>query len=259
MPKAILYARFSPRPNAATCESCDVQLADLAEYCNGKGYKIMLPPATVDGQQFGYRDDDTHGDVDARPGLEAAVEALQPGWILIVRDFDRISRATSHRLGVATQIVGKGCRLISTSEGEYLPRDPFQKYLFTILAANGELRRDLTKIATSQGMRRNQRLGRRMGSRTPFGFKDDPTSPLIRKDDGSVGRPSGMMIDPEERTTIERIVALYNEGKSLSQIIARLELNGVKCRGEKWHRGTLSKILRREGVKMRSAGKPKSA
>jgi hypothetical protein len=39
--RAILYARFSPRPGANECESCDAQLELGRKYCWKKGWTVV--------------------------------------------------------------------------------------------------------------------------------------------------------------------------------------------------------------------------
>jgi len=39
--KAILYARFSPRPHAEDCDSCERQIADLRAWCKAHNHEIV--------------------------------------------------------------------------------------------------------------------------------------------------------------------------------------------------------------------------
>src|SRR3990170_3712474 len=88
MKKIILYARFSPRPNAAECDSADNQIADLLADAAKRGETV--DPADI------YKDEDwASGDDWNRPGLWAAVRAVTPGAELRVRNFDRLARDVS--------------------------------------------------------------------------------------------------------------------------------------------------------------------
>lgn len=251
------YARFSPRPSAEECESCDNQLSEIAEWIARNGHKNAAPIAA--GSEWpGYRDDNTHGDPEDRPALEALVKELRRGEIVVVRDFDRVSRVASHRLGVAAQIAAKGARLVSLREGEYRPNDPATKLLFGIMANVGEFNRDNIKIATSKGMLRNiYRDNRVQGSKQPFGWEVDPDSPLVVYPNGKHGGPSKMRRIEAEQVVIARIVAMYrDEGKSLGAITLALMGENVPCRGSKWYKSTVRDILIREGVELRKAGRP---
>jgi DNA invertase Pin-like site-specific DNA recombinase len=66
MPLAVLYARFSPRPNPDECDSVDKQLERCRAYCEGHGYTVVAQ----------YHDKDLSGErADNRPGLQKAVTA----------------------------------------------------------------------------------------------------------------------------------------------------------------------------------------
>ncbi len=57
----------------------------------------------------------------------------------------------------------------------------------------------------------------------------------------------GQFHDPEERETVELIVALHSGGASLRAIIRELDRLGRRPqRGGRWHPQTVAKVLRRE-------------
>jgi len=61
MPQAVLYARFSPRPNAEECDSAKKQLERCRPYSEGRGYTVIAE----------HKDEDLSGArADNRPGLQ---------------------------------------------------------------------------------------------------------------------------------------------------------------------------------------------
>jgi DNA-binding transcriptional MerR regulator len=76
-----------------------------------------------------------------------------------------------------------------------------------------------------------------MGSRIPYGWKQDPANPML------------MLKDEEEQATIARIVALREEGLTLRGIKAVLEAEKRPFRGRPtWHHTVIQKVLKRAGL-----------
>ena len=71
--KVILYARFSPRPDAAESESNDAQFDLCRAHAKRMGW-------TVAGE---YQDAARSGDDEDRPGLWAALDALTKGEVFL--------------------------------------------------------------------------------------------------------------------------------------------------------------------------------
>ena len=97
-PHAIIYARFSPRPDADTTLSNEKQIERGREWCRAKGYEIqdILPDEDITGG-------DDSAEVDPaivlanRPKLLTALGMLKKGSILVVRWRHRIARACTFR------------------------------------------------------------------------------------------------------------------------------------------------------------------
>ena len=81
--KAIIYARFSPRPNAAECHSIEYQLDRCRNYAETRGWEIV-------GE---YRDANASGGEVEREGLWQAIDATRRDYILLVDRLDRLSRS----------------------------------------------------------------------------------------------------------------------------------------------------------------------
>ncbi len=228
---AVLLARFSPRPGAATCDSCIVQLHDMRSWCEQNGYKVRSE----------HQDDAMSGigQDDERTGLQGALESLKRGDTLLVRDLDRLSRDPHARMGYMLDLTRRGVRVVSLIEGEYKPEDKESKLLFGILAVMGEYRRDCIAESTRTKMRQHQANGRSMSGIAPYGY-----------------RLSGkrLVTVVEEQAVIAEIVKLHAAQMPLRQIAETLNARGVPSRGntfkpggaQRWSHHAITRILNRE-------------
>jgi len=236
--KAILYARFSPRPNASECESVEKQLEELRRYCMENGFRIA---GEFDDKALSGADDD-------RPGMWDAIFALKPGYTLMVRSFDRLSRDAGFFLHVIKiQIERKQANLLSITEQGASVDTAEGRMLRGFMAVLSEYNREIIRARTRSAMRRHQRNGRRMSKETPYGWKDDPNNPpRIDKDGNKV--PQMMLVNEEERAVIEIVVVYFKKGMGMREISRMLVQKGVKSRGGcKWHHNQVRRMLEREG------------
>lgn len=223
--KCLLYARFSPRPSAAECESVENQLLDLRAWCAKHGHVEA-------GAEW---DKDVSGDDRERAGCLAALAKCKRGYLFVVRDWSRLGRDTLFNLWLWEQLKKRGAKLVSATEGEFaVPGDPTSKLLSVILSAVAEWQKEMGRIRTSAGMRRNQANGQRMSKIPPYGQQAGPEG---------TWEPC-----PEEQAVIPQIVAMRAEGAKLREIGRRLTAEGLHNRGNGWNHKTLSAILRRAGV-----------
>lgn len=226
--KAILYARFSPRPNAAECESCDHQLADLRAYAQANGFEVV-------GE---YRDDATSGadDVEDRIGLFDALAACKRGMALLIRSWDRLFRVSEKGSTLVAQLRARGVEVRSISQaGSGDPMiNKLLEYMFMWLA---EFERETVRSRTRAAMRRHQANGRRMSDRVPFGYRRRADQPSMLEKDG------------DEQKLIRMMCALWNRGMNLRKICRHLEKHGHACRGRStWHHSTIKDALVRAGL-----------
>lgn len=226
MSNAIIYARFSPRRNEEECTSNDTQIALCRDYCARNGL-------TVVGE---YQDEAESGADETRPGLWAAIEALKPGYTLVVYRLDRLARKVHLAIVLEQQIERRGARIASIA-GEGTLEDSAEGWLIRkILQTLAEYERRLIAARTRAAMRHHQANGRRMSNKTPYGWERDPQNPAL------------MVHCPEEQQVLGQILELHEQGKGLRAICRELEDQGIKCRGGKWHHTTIKAILGRAGV-----------
>jgi DNA invertase Pin-like site-specific DNA recombinase len=227
MTQAVIYARFSPRPNAEECDSVEKQRERCRSYCKAHGYDVI---AEQDDEDM------SGGRADNRPGLQAAIAlACKHNAVLVVYKLDRLARNTRDALDVLERLQKSKADLASLVE-QINSRSPMGKLFFTQLAAFAELEREQIRARTSAAMRSYQASGRRMtrADRCPFGKEPNPLD-------------SSQLIDcPEEQAALERIRQLRAEGKGAKAIVTALTAERFPCRGCGWHLTTVRRLLARQ-------------
>jgi site-specific DNA recombinase len=227
MTQAVIYARFSPRPNAEDCDSVEKQRERCRAYCKAHGYDVI---AEKDDEDM------SGGRADNRPGLQAAIAlACKRKAVLVVDRLDRLARSTREVLDVLGRLQKSEAGLSSVVE-QLDSRTPLGRFFFTRLAAFAELEREQVQARTSAAMRGYQASGRRMtrADRCPFGQQPDPSD------------PSRLIDYPEELATLERIRQLREKGRGAKAITAALNAEGFPCRGQRWHLTTVRRLLARQ-------------
>lgn len=103
-----------------------------------------------------------------RPGLAAALDYVRPGDTLCVWKLDRLGRSTLDVLTVANDLHkrGIGVRILTGKlAGDYSPTGE-GKFFFTMMAAFGELERDINHERTMAGLAAARAQGH-IGGRKP--------------------------------------------------------------------------------------------
>ena len=226
MPQAVLYARFSPRPNPDECDSVEKQRERCRAYCEGHGYTITAE----------YHDKDVSGErADNRPGLQKAIaRACERKAVLCVYSLSRLARCTKDAIDLAERLSAAGADLAVIQENVNT-RSPMGRFIFTLFSALAQLEREQIAERTSTAMLRHQAKGRRMTrpDRCPYGWRPDPSE------------PDRLVEDADEQATIGRIREDRRRGRGLREIARRLDLAGVSCRGGRWSHTTVRSVLRR--------------
>jgi len=224
--KVILYARFSPRPNAAECESCEAQLAELRQYAWKRGYEIA-------GE---FQDKALSGgdDWNDRPGMFDAANAAKRGSIFCVRAFDRLFRDTEKALVFKSMLEAKGVKIRSITEEVACDGSPIANMVRTIFLAVAEYQREMIRARTRAKMLEHQRNGRRMSGAPPYGHRFDPA------------HPKRLIADAAEQANIVTIRDLWSKGMKLRQIARWMEAHGLERRGKaRWTHQLIKAILQR--------------
>lgn len=226
--RVVLYARFSPRPGAATCESDEAQLVELRAWARRHGHDVI-------GE---HRDRDRSGADADRPGLWAAVAAVPRGGALVVTDPRRLARDVALAVVIEQRLAERGAWVLPVSLGDTPPgEDATRRLLGQIMAAVAEYERHAGAATTRARMRSYVASGRRVTrpDRLPWGWTADPVD------------PDGPHLIPceAERQTLARIGELRAAGLSWRRVAESLAAEGSTCRGGPWHAETCRRIFSR--------------
>jgi len=233
MSECIIYARFSPRPNAAECEAIDYQIGSCREYAKKMRWKVV-------GE---FANPDVSGDVVDRPELWMAVDMLKKGSILLVDRLDRLSRDTYLSFELDKIAAQKKARIVSVA-GEGTWEDTAESHLIRdILKLLAAFEKKKIAARTKASMLMYQKQGRRMSKRVPYGWVENPDTPMHKSGNGHVG----IIRNPAENEVIETVLLLRKEGVSLRGIANRLNKLGIPSReNAKWKHQTIDSIIKRE-------------
>jgi len=234
--RAIIYARYSPRPQQAAdnCESANIQIGKCTGYADMRNFALAAEP---------FIDKLTSGSTPLakRPAGKKLVAALNKrtpiAHHVIITKLDRGFRNVSDCLdqittwdqrGITLHIIDLGGATIDTASAT-------GRLFLTLLAAMAAWERGIISERTSDAMRHSQANGRRMSDQTPYGWKRDPRNPALLTE------------IPREQAGIVAIVELHAAGYGLREIGRELMRRGRRCRGREWRHSTIKRILRRAG------------
>lgn len=225
---AFVYCRFSPRPNAAECDSIEKQEERCLAYCRKKRY-------TYCGT---YSDPDTSGGVLDRPGLSRAIQEIKEGpsgTVLVVDSVNRLARDMLVSLTIRHEVEKAGGR-IEFADGTPVADTPEGRLFSNILSAFAAYERDRIRFATSRGIKRRQANGEWFG-RPPVGWMRDPED------------SKRLVPNPIEQCAVYEI--LEASATLTSQQIAEcLNGKGDRFRGRPWSGRTIRRILAQEKEKV---------
>ena len=238
MPKAVIYARFSPRPAKKfakakagpdreptnRAESIDTQLALCRAHCRQAHWPVA-------GE---FHDEAKSGANTDRDGLKAAMEAAcHRGRVLVVYSLSRWARSIKDAICMADQLSSAGGDFCTLKEN-IDTTTPFGKCMFHMLAALDQFERERTAERTSDAMLHRQANGERMSRWAPYGWRIDPAN------------KAALVETPYEQNIVEDILTLRAQGLGCRRIVRDLEARQIMCRGRsRWHPGTVQTILKR--------------
>lgn len=215
---AIIYTRFSPRPDAESTQSCEKQEERCRAYCERHGYRaVKVCP-----------DKDISGGIIERPKLREAIDALQPGWILVVDAGDRLARDMLVELTIHAEVERAECA-IEYADGSPTRSTPEGSLFRNMLAAFAQYERERIKLRTKRGLAKKRANGQHLG-KAPIGYRYDKKSKKLVKHPGEQGAiRSAQQLDDLDMSSIE--------------IARQLTVEYGTCRGRPWSARTVRKIL----------------
>jgi DNA invertase Pin-like site-specific DNA recombinase len=158
--RAALYARVSTTGHG---QDVELQLEELRQVAAQRHWDTV-------GE---YIDDGASGRDRTRPALERLMGLARGGKVDVVAvwRFDRFARSTTHLLTALEEFKAGGVEFVSLRE-QIDTSTPMGKAMFAIVAAIGELERDLIQERVLAGVRRAQAAGTHCG-RPPVPTSDE--------------------------------------------------------------------------------------
>ncbi len=220
--QAVIYARFSPRPNARDCNSCEKQGERCQAYCKQRGYAWGC--IHIDKNKSGSNLD--------RPGLQGAINCLSANMVLVVDSSDRLARDMLVNLTIRQQVADAGAT-IEFADGSPCDTTPEGKLFQNMLAAFAAYERDRIRLRTKNGLEKKRKNGERTTGKIKIGWMLDPND------------PKRLVVCVQERWAILRIFKLTDVGHKSPKIAEILNSETGSCRGKPWSARTIRKLIKR--------------
>ena len=220
--KAVAYIRVSTLLQATEGVSLEAQEAKIKLWCAANDAE--LAGVFVDAGISGKRSDN-------RPQLQAALEAVSAGSVLVVYSLSRLARSTKDTLAISDRLQKANCDLVSLSE-KIDTTTAAGKMVFRMLAVLAEFERDQISERVSTVVAHKRSKGERVGQ-VPFGYD-------------LAGDGVKLIANDAEQRILEDIRELRASGLSLRDIAT--QLNTLKLptkKGGEWKHSTVQSILGR--------------
>jgi DNA invertase Pin-like site-specific DNA recombinase len=209
------------------------QLTDLRAYGRDHRETAVLVRTETDGAKSGTLPPDE------RPGLLAALKAIESGeadGLLLPGDLDRLARELVVQEAVLSRVWKLGGVVHTTTRGEVPPDDPDDPMRTALRQFMGVIAQ-LDRALTIKRMRNGRKAKAAEGGYAGFG------SPHF----GVQVKDHELVPDDRELAAVARMRALRADGRSLREIAAQLDTEGIRPkRGGCWHAQTVARVLARE-------------
>lgn len=217
----IIYTRFSPRPNAEQCRSCESQEQRCRQYVENHGLRV----------QAVHHERNVSGGGLERPALHAALGKLAAGWWFVADSPDRLARDLAVSLQVRQHILSAGATL-AYADGS--PSDPTPEGLFlqNVQAAVSAYERDRIRARTQAAMHSKRQGCLRISGRIPIGWRISPAD------------PKALVVDESETRGIVLACQAAAQGAPSRRIAERLDSAIGYCRGKPWSPRTIRHLIR---------------
>jgi DNA invertase Pin-like site-specific DNA recombinase len=224
--RLIGYTRSSDRREDR--ESHKAQEQRIRAWCRANGHRLVRVISEPSG---------TKGTTIKRPGWADALNALEDGQAdgVVVRDLERLSRDVLVQEQLLRDAWELDKEVLSTAWSEEDlrddPEDPTRRLIRIIIGAVHAHNRDMTVLRMHRGKRRKQQRGGFLGGTPRYGYQ---------------ATDKELLPDPAEQAAIRRIRRLHRDGRSLREIVAALDAEGIPAkRGGSWHPTTVARTLRK--------------
>lgn len=223
--KAIAYLRVSTAHQAESGLGIEAQRAACKQWADDNGAELVDV----------FTDEGISGaaDVDKRPALLLALDALEAGAVLLVAKRDRLSRKKT-TMGLIEYMVDKaGAELVSAAGEGTNTDDPMSALIqTTIYDLLAQMERVQASMRTKAALAAKRARGEKTGGDVPYGKTVDESGKLHDGDDADIGARIADLRD--------------NEGLSYREIARRLEDYGFEPKGKRFYANTIRRIYQRE-------------
>lgn len=220
----VIVTRFSDRPGAEDCNSCEKQLERCREYCEEND--IVVSPGNV------YHDKAVSGGMLKRPELEIAIGIISSGWVMVIDRPDRLARDMLVALTISARVRAEGGS-IEYADGSPSGSTPEEEFCANIMMAMSQYERERIRKWSRDAARKKQLLCRRVG-RIAIGWMLDPED------------PEKVVRCMPERDAIREACKLRSRLVLWGYVAAEVTKKFGFCRGKPWSERTLRRVVRRE-------------
>lgn len=197
----------------------------LARWCAAHGAELVavLEDVGVSGA----------APLDRRPGLLAALDALEPNGasVLLVAKRDRLARDPIVAAMIEASVAREGARVVSGAEAGTEGDDPTAILMRRMVDAFAEYERHMIRSRTRAALAVKRTRGERTGE-VPYGWRLSSDGVHLEE-------------HPEEARAVALVRELRAAGVSIRAIAARLEEAQAPARGSRWHPTTVARLLER--------------
>jgi len=228
---AALYARVSSERQDVDL-SVAAQLRALRDHAEKNNYLVVRE----------YVDEAESGRAANRPQfrkmLDEASAEDAPFQEILVWKFSRFTRKREHAVAFKSMLRRRGIRVVSITE--HADDSPTGKLMEAIIESVDEFYSENLAQEVARGMRESASRGFWVASRTPYGY----TRVFVQ--DGAKKRPK-LEPDPDTVPVVERIFALAEAGKGITEIARTLNADGIaNPTGRPWSKNGVHILLTNE-------------
>ena len=226
MKQAIIYTRFSPRPHAGDCMSCEFQEEKARAYCDYREWDVLA--VHQDKACSGKR-----ADKKSRPGLNLALqEALRGRHVLVCYNMARLSRSIKDLCEISDKLARRGADLVLVTE-QIDTKTPMGRFFFHVMGAIGQWQRESTGEITREVLLSMQARGLRVSSKPPYGYMIAPYDEKL------------IIEHPTEQQYLRLMRTLRQQGMTARGIETELIRREVPARGIRWYAGSIARMMDR--------------
>jgi DNA invertase Pin-like site-specific DNA recombinase len=229
--RVIGYLRVSTERQVKDGYGLADQERQVRAWCKANGHKLVRLVS----------DDAKSGTLDAaeRPGLLDVLRAVRgrEADAVVMRDLDRIARTLTVQEAVLAQLWKLGGRAFVVTSADEIPQDDPDDPMRTAMRQMAGVFAQLERAMAIKRMRNGRATKAETGGYA-YG------SPAFGQ------RAEGKALVPHEaeQRAIARIAELHSAGKSLREIVAALNAEGISPkRGTTWYPATVNRVIARLG------------